>query len=172
LKNNLSKTYATTAIIAIALASMLVLSPTLASAQKGNPHWVGQARATANSDHSITVTGKIAGLASGSSTTVTLQASSVQVTVQCNNPGGNPPPPKVVSSGAQVTQGTFSADKNGNVQVALTLGPPTVTAEQAQCTNGNNAGWTVQIISVTYSGLTLTSNLAGSTTVRPDPITA
>jgi hypothetical protein len=152
------------------LATMLILAPSIAMAQQGNAHFVGSGKATANPDHSVTVTFKIAGLAAGSFTSVTLAASDVTANVQCVNPGGNNPPPKQTDVGALTTTGSFGpAPKNGNLIGQITLGPPTISAEQADCPNPN---WTVTINSVTYTGLSLSSPTAGTGTVTPSTIIA
>jgi hypothetical protein len=172
--NNLSKTY-TTAIIALALASLIMLAPSIAMAQKGpgSPHFVGTAKATPNPDHSVSITWKIAGLSAGSFVDVRASASTVEATVQCKNPGGNDPPAKKVTIPGLTATGTFGpAPKNGNLVDTIILGPPTVTVDDAKCTNGNQQGWTVNLISVTYTGLSLTSPTAGTGQVSPSSITA
>lgn len=168
-------TYATS-VSGMFLATVLLLAPSLAMAQNGSPHFVGSAKATANPDHSVTVAFKIAGLAAGSITSVTLTAGSVEVKTQCVNPGGNPPPPKTTTFGTTSTTGNFGpAPKNGNIAGQITLPAPTVTPDQAGCPPnrpGQTSNWTVQVISVTYKGLTISSPTAGTGTVTPSTITA
>jgi hypothetical protein len=112
MKNNLSKTYATTAIIAIALVSMLMLVPTdaLAANPKSSPSNPITCSAspsqfgTGVSSRTLTCTGKISGLGNVDQAVAQLQA---QVQADCTNPGskGQKPPGHItVVSEPQVFQ--------------------------------------------------------------------
>jgi hypothetical protein len=140
----------------------LILAPFLGAVQAakptgegGNPHFVGRTALTANPNDSITATFKIAGLQAGQTVQATLAASSVSVTGQCVNPGGNSPPPKTFSVGGLSETATLGpVPKNGNLQGSVTLGPPSQEqiVEAADCPNPN---WSVAVSSIVYSGVTL-----------------
>jgi hypothetical protein len=131
MKNNLSKTYTTAAIIAIALAMfMLVPTNTLAASPKSNPSNPITCSATPTqfgsgvSSRTLTCSGKISGLGNVEQVTAQIKA---DVTIACSTSGnGNNPPGHV-----QVTSPpkTFTV-RNGAIDFTAS-----VTAS-ANCPNG------------------------------------
>ena len=156
-----------TAVVGIFLATMLILAPSFAMAQQANL-LSGPQRALSNPDHSVTIRGKVGGVGGVHDTIVTIiaRAASVTALVQCVNPGGNLFPPEEVQIGAIEHSKDFIKKPHGEkLNYAITLGPP--TAEEIQCSHGNNAGWSTQLDSVIYNGLTVS---AMSNNIQDGPI--
>lgn len=151
----------------------------MTTAPEGDFRYVGQQRVTGNPDHSITISGKLAIRHQGSIATITAKADSVTAEVQCLNPGGNPFTSKVAQIGTMEQSDDFTKNKQGSktLSYVLKLGPPlTPSAEEVQCTNGNNAGWNTQLVSVTYSVISVRATSEqgadGPEPTSPDSITA
>ena len=165
-----------TVVTRIFLAAVVVLAPS--SAMAAPLHFVGQQRVTGNPDHGITISGEVAIRQYGSIMTITARADSVTAEVQCVNPGGNQFTTKVAQLGVIEQSDDFTKDKRGKLaDYVLKLGPPpTPSAGEVQCTNGNNAGWNTQLVSVTYSVISVreTSEYGedGPEPTSPDSITA
>jgi hypothetical protein len=173
-----------TVVTGIFLAAVVVLAPSSAMAQvltatpEGDVRFVGQQRVKGNPDHSIKIGGNVAGVHQGSTVTITAKVDSITAEVQCVNPGGNPFTTKVAQMGTMEQSDDFTKNKQGKLlNYVLKLGPPsTPSAEEVQCTNGNNAGWNTQLVSVTYSVISVweTSEFGadGPEPTSPDSITA
>ncbi|MDQ3902452.1 MAG: hypothetical protein M3247_02185 [Thermoproteota archaeon] len=141
-------TTTTTAAIASAL---LLMAPILASA--ASPHFIGTPSYTKSSSGALTVKFKAAGLAN-LPTGAFLTASEVTAELQCVNPGGNNPPPKTAIFGPETGPTTNLPVRNGQITGSATLSPPSQQQLQnaADCPNPN---WTVKLVSITYSDVTL-----------------
>jgi hypothetical protein len=149
-----------TATIASAL---LLMAPVLAIAD--NPHFIGTPKLTKNSDGSISVTFKAAGLGTGQYD-VFLTADEVTMVLTCVNPSGkNEPPGQNPPPDLNVVGPTKTVDaRNGQ----LTVGPPgvilpapeTPTPEEAGCKS--SPGWTVKVLSITFEGVVLHVQPIGS----------
>jgi hypothetical protein len=148
---------ANTVTVAISLSAILLVTPTIAMAQ--NPHFV-QASARPSGGHTVVVGFKIAGLDDNQLITVMIDAQSDAANGQCVTRGSGEPEPKTVT-GLDITpvSGTFSSGKNGQITGSLTLRPPTISGEDAGCSNPN---WSFQIDSITYSGVTISGTGAGT----------
>jgi hypothetical protein len=162
MKNNL-KTYTTTAIIAVALASMLMLVPsnTLAAKQTtSGVHFQGPApRLTLNGDTATSTPFTLAGLGQGSGTaTLTVTGT---FDVQCRNPGGNIAPGQDTS--ATGTSGSFGfTSQNGKASIpslTATLDPSTANTANS-CPNSS---WTPIVGEGAVTSATLTVAFNGQT---------
>jgi hypothetical protein len=143
MKNNLSKRYTTTAIIAIALASMLMLIPTNVYAPNPKSSPANPITCSASpgpgegvSSRTLTCTGKISGLGNVDQVVAQLQA---QVQADCTNPGskGQKPPGHItVVSEPQVFQVRNGAiDPFTATATASANCPPSHTPSVGQFTN-------------------------------------
>jgi hypothetical protein len=120
---------------------------------------------TKNSDGSISVTFKAAGLGTGQYD-VFLTADEVTMVLTCVNPSGkNEPPGHNPPPDLNVVGPTKTVDaRNGQ----LTVGPPgvilpapeTPTPEEAGCKS--SPGWTVKVLSITFEGVVLHVQPIGS----------
>ncbi|WP_430298482.1 hypothetical protein [Sinomonas sp. B1-1] len=152
-----------------ALSAALLLSTTPASAAVGNAHFVNGGTDAAASGSSLVVHFKEAGLASGSTEYITTTADA-SVTYECVNGGSHNPS----ASNKTTTQTTvtappqpFTADKNGNVTGTQTLSVPTAQSLGFSCPKGQ----TMTLVSVAYTGVTLTDTTSGATTAFTGPYT-
>jgi hypothetical protein len=133
-------------IIVITVMSLLALTASLAVAR--SPQILGQHTRVSASADSFTITGKAAGLAGGHEYRVEASGT-ISGQAQCQNPGGNNPPPKGFTINVTAS-GVFTAAKNGNL--IFSISQATGAASAADCPNPN---WTYL---VSYSG-TLTLRL-------------
>ena len=132
-------------------SALLLMAPILAAA--ASPHFIGTPKIIKNSDFSLTASFQAAGLANVV-TGAFLTASQVSADLQCVNPGGNNPPPKTATFGPATGPTTNIAPRNGQITATANLPPPTQQQleDAADCPNPN---WTVDTLSVTYTGVTL-----------------
>lgn len=103
----------------VALAVVAIAVP---AAFAGSPHFIRNATSSSISGSSLVCKFKEAGLAAGSTETITCSANE-QVTYECVNGGGKNPSAanKTTFNSSVQGSGDFSADKNGNVVGTLTL---------------------------------------------------
>lgn len=174
MKNNISKTYAITAIIAIAIFSMLLLVPTNAFAAKqttSGVHFQPQgARPTVQlSGNTATSTPfTLAGLGQGTGTATLTVTGFFDVT--CSNPGQNEDVPGQRTS-ATGTSGDFGFTANGGKAdirgLSATLDPDTVTFGPKTCPNQK---WTPSVVgSGTVTSATLIVRFNGQTILTCTP---
>jgi len=136
----------------LAGTALLILVITAAPvAFAASPHFIGRPTITKNSNFSLTVGFKAAGLANVV-TGAFLTSSGGTAVLQCVNPGGNNPPPKQVSFGPLQGQATFIVPNNGQITATVTIGPPPLPSASQICPNPN---WSVQILSLTYDNVVL-----------------
>jgi hypothetical protein len=126
--------------ITIALVALLALMTTTVAAR--NAQILSQHTRVTTSAESFTVSGKAAGLAGGHEYTLKLEGT-ISGSAQCQNPGGNNPPPKGFVLNVDAEE-SFTAAKNGNLNWSVTQ--ETGAGEAADCPNPN---WTFL---VSYSG--------------------
>lgn len=149
------------------VATPLLLSAVSTSAQAaGNGHFIKSATSASMSGASVTVRFKEAGLAAGSTETISVRATAA-TTYECVNGGGkNPAASNKHTYSTGVTQsGTFTADKNGNLVGSLTLSPPSAASLGFSCPRGQ----TVTFVSVSYSQLTLVDSTSGASLTFSGP---
>jgi hypothetical protein len=126
------------------IAAMLVVGLTAQASLAASPHFV---KASASRQgNSLVVSFKEAGL--GNNQTVTIQASAdFTRTDSCVNKGGKVPsdPKKTVTQGTTSKSGSFTSDKNGNINGSLTL----TTSTTLQCPPGQRA----TLLSLSFSNV-------------------
>src|SRR5215471_10533644 len=125
---------------------VLGASPALAV----SPHFIS-ASATANSDGTLTVNFKEAGLGTNQLISYTAAANGTATPSAQNKTTVNGPVSKT---------GSFSSGKNGNVTASLTIQPP---PSNISCPKGQ----TLQLASATYTDVSITDN---TTPVGPEAI--
>ena len=153
-----------TAVLAIALASILAIAPsvTMAAAQKtgGNPHYVGPAPECQLNGNTAECSGfSLAGLGANERITVTLEVEGT-CEVTCTNPAGNIAPGQDTETSGTTTQ-TVTCDKNGRCNVGpttATLDEPTTADLSKACPNRK---WTPTVEECTATGATLTIQARG-----------
>jgi len=150
------------ALLSFAFASFLIASPVAAD----SPHFT-RAAGTVNSDGSLTVSFKEAGLGSNQNVNFTLTADA-SVTYVCVNKGGSNPSAsnKTTVAGPVSSSGTFSSGKNGQITASLTVSPPALPTAFS-CPKGQ----TLKIASVSYTNVVLTDTTNNVTANLPDSIT-
>jgi hypothetical protein len=120
------------------------------SAFADSPHFI-RATGNLNSDGTLTVSFKEAGLGTNQLITYTATADATAVYVCVNRGGGNPSASnKTTVSGPVSATGTFSSGKNGQVTASLTLSPP--SAGDFSCPPGQS----LAVASVSYTNVTIT----------------
>jgi len=127
---------------------LLVIGITL-PAQAVSPHFI-TAKASLNSDGTVTATFKEAGLGTNQNINYALTADSTATYVCVNHGGSNPSAQnKTTVAGPVSATGTFSSGKNGNIVASLTVSPP---PSNISCPPGQS----LQLAQVSYTGVTLT----------------
>ena len=128
------------------LAAFVMAAP---AALAVSPHFIN-ASGTLNSNGSLTVSFKEAGLGTNQLINYALTADATATYVCVNKGGANPSAQnKTTVSGPVIATGTFSSGKNGNVTASLTVNPP---PSDISCPPGQS----LQLASVSYSNVTLT----------------
>jgi hypothetical protein len=128
------------------LAAFVMAAP---AALAVSPHFIN-ASGTLNSNGSLTVNFKEAGLGTNQLISYALTADATATYVCVNNGGANPSAQnKTTVSGPVIATGTFSSGKNGNVTASLTVSPP---PSDISCPRGQS----LRLASVSYSNVTLT----------------
>jgi hypothetical protein len=121
-----------------------------------SPHFIN-ASAAVNSDGSLAVNFKEAGLGTNELISYTAAAQGTATWVCVNKGGANPSAQnKTTVNGPVSATGSFSSGKNGNVTASLTIQPP---PSDITCPNGQK----LQLASATYTGVSITD-----TTTRPN----
>ena len=121
-----------------------------------SPHFVSAA-GTLNSNGTLTVNFKEAGLGTNQLINYTLSANASATYVCVNKGGANPSASnKTNVAGPVSASGTFNSGKNGNVTASLTVSPPPANLN---CPGGQ----TQQVASVSYTGVTLADTTNGIT---------
>jgi hypothetical protein len=114
-----------------------------------SPHFT-RASGTLNSDGSLTVAFKEAGLGTNQNIDYVLSADGTATYVCVNRGGSNPSAQnKTTVNGPVSASGTFSSGKNGQVSASLTVSPP---PSDISCPPGQS----LQLASVSYTNVTLT----------------
>lgn len=147
--------------LGLASAPALLVVAALPAHASGSAHFIKSATSASQSGANVTVSFKEAGLASGSTETVTVSATAA-TTYECVNGGGkNPSASNKHTFNTSVSKsGVFSADKNGNVNGSETLSPPSAKSLGFSCPSGQ----TVTFVSVSYSNLKVVDSTSGAST--------
>lgn len=154
-----------TTVLAVATAGLFMTAGAATAATgTGNPHFIKSATSASLSGASLTVTFKEAGLSSGSTETVVVQATATTAYACVNGGDKNPTAANKRSFTRTVSKsGTFTADRNGNIVGSLTLTPPTASSLGFTCPPGQ----TVTFISVEYSNLSVNDTTSGARLALP-----
>jgi hypothetical protein len=121
-----------------------------------SPHFIKTSASGVNSDGSLTVSWKEAGLGNNQNITYLLHADASAV-YACINHGGNHPQAsnKETVSGPVSATGTFNSGQNGNITGSLTVNPPSPGSFSCP---GNQK---LVLASVSYTDVTLTDQTNG-----------
>src|SRR6266571_1057747 len=101
-------------ILGTLLLSLLAMASLTAPALAASPHFIGTPTITKNANGSLTASFKAAGLGN-LATDVFLSSTGGTAVLQCLNPGGNDPPPKLVSFGPLESHVVTVDPRNGQV---------------------------------------------------------
>ena len=128
----------------LAMLSVVAAAPALAV----SPHFISASGAL-NTNGSLTVNFKEAGLGTNQNINYTLSGDATATYVCVNKGGSNPSAQnKTTVAGPVSASGTVNSGKNGNVTSSLTVSPP---PSDISCPKGQ----TLQLAEVTYTNLVL-----------------
>jgi hypothetical protein len=146
-------------LIIAGLTTMVIGVGSAAAQPNGSPHFIKNATTAALSGADLAVNFKEAGLPSGQTETITVTATVTENWFCVNNGSAHPQASnKRTSTSTASASGQFTADINGNVTGTLTI-----TAPAAPSDFSCPAGQTLELGSVTYSGITITDSTSGAT---------
>jgi len=147
-------------LVTVALTAGLALVATPAFAA-GSAHFIKNATSASLSGSSLVVTFKEAGLAAGSTETITVTANTT-VTYECVNGGSKNPSAsnKTTTQKPVSATGNFPVDQNGNLVGSLTVAVPTADSLGFSCPPGQ----TTTLVSVSYTDVVITDITSGATT--------
>jgi hypothetical protein len=145
----------------LALAGFLAIAAlAVPAALAVSPHFIS-ASATVNTDGSLTVKFKEAGLGTNQLINYTASAQGTATWVCVNKGGANPSAQnKTTVNGPVSASGAFDSGKNGNVTGSLTLQPP---PSDITCPNGQK----LELASASYTGVSITDTTNGITEPIP-----
>jgi hypothetical protein len=158
----------------IAILCALVAGGVFAAVAVAAPHFKkGGTPTCRDTGNELVCTGTLAGLGNGD-LVIDLQANAV-ASFECENRGGNRAPGQnkipFSAEGSQTIQDTEFKNGNASFNVAAPEDPPTPTAEEAGCPNGN---WrAVRTSDIAFSDIRLTITQGGTllfTCTRPGPV--
>jgi hypothetical protein len=153
--------------LSILICTMLALTSFMAiNARADSPHFLRCSAAGVNSDGSLDVCFKIAGLGANQSLTVTASATADAV-YGCLNHGQNCPNAanKVEVKADVSASGTFTSGKNGQITGCLNIDPPPT---ELTCPNGQR----LVLVSISYTPVSVSAPGAGDCTPSPGSFAA
>ena|SRR5947209_10982344 len=158
-----------TVALAASMGAAVVTAASTGFAATGSAHFIKNATSASLSGTSLVVSFKEAGLSSGSVETIKVGAMAT-TTYECVNGGGkNPSASNKTTTRTQVSaQGTFTADKNGNIVGSESKAPPTAAELGFSCPSGQ----TVTFVSVSYSNVVLGDLTSGASISLPGTFNA
>jgi hypothetical protein len=137
-----------------------VIMATAPAALAVSPHFIS-ASATVNTDGSLKVNFKEAGLGTNQLINYTASADGTATWVCVNNGGANPSAQnKTTVNGPVSATGAFDSGKNGNVTAFLTIQPP---PSNISCPKGQK----LQLASASYTNVSITDDTNGITEPIP-----
>jgi hypothetical protein len=151
-------------LLTLTMIALLSFMSTTVRAQ--SPHFLSCGASGVNSDGSLNVSFKIAGLGSNQAITVTASADA-NATYACRNNGQQCPNAnnKVDVSGKVSASGTFTSGKNGSIRGALFVEPPSTTLT---CSNGQK----LVLVSVSYTNVAVSAPGASDCDTSPGSFSA
>ncbi len=148
-----------------AVLGMLLAATLVPSVFADSPHFL-YANSSITNTYALTVSFKEVGLGTGTtSVTITVTVQNATALFQCWNNGGNHPKAgnkETINTSLQAS-GNFPV-RNGQTTASLTVGPP--GPGDFSCPNGQ----TLYLMSVTYSGISVSDQFGNSLGATPDPI--
>jgi hypothetical protein len=136
-------------ILATVVMSLALVGLLSGAAVAQNEHFV-RASGSLNSNGSLTVNFKEAGLGANQNIDYALTADATATYVCVNRGGANPSAQnKTTVAGPVIATGTFNSGKNGQVTASLTVSPP---PSDISCPPGQS----LQLASVSYTNVVLT----------------
>ena len=153
--------------LSILIFTMIALSGFMATTVRADsPHFLSCGASGVNSDGTLNVSFRIAGLGDNQSLTVTASADA-NATYGCLNRGQQCPNAanKVSVSGRVTAQGTFTSGKNGSIRGSLTVDPPPTTLN---CPGGQR----LVLVSVSYTNVSVSAPGAGDCNTSPGTFAA
>jgi hypothetical protein len=152
--------------LSILTCTMIALGFMATTVRAQNPHFLRCGASGVNSDGSLNVSFRIAGLGANQSLTVTASADGSAV-YACLNHGQKCPNAanKSTVTGTVTAQGTFTSGKNGSVRGSLTVNPPVSTLT---CPGGQK----LVLVSVDYTNVSLSAPPAGTCDTSPGTFSA
>ncbi len=150
-------------LLAITALGGLALPTTV---RADNLHFLKCGASGVNSDGTLNVSFKIAGLGSNQSITITASADAI-ATYGCQNNGQQCPNAanKVDVSGTVTAQGTFTSGKNGSIRGSLTVDPPD---SSLRCPGGQK----LVLVKVSYTNVSVSAPGAGDCNTSPGTFAA
>jgi hypothetical protein len=147
--------------IVMATAALVVMLAMAAPALAQSPHFI-RASGNLNSDGSLTVSFKEAGLGTNQLINYALTADATATYVCVNRGGANPSAQnKTTVAGPVIATGSFSSGKNGQVTASLTVSPP---PSDISCPPGQS----LQLAQVSYTNVVLTDTTNNVSITLPD----
>jgi hypothetical protein len=148
--------------LSILTCTMIALGFMATTVRAQNPHFLSCGASDVNSDGSLNVDFRIAGLGSNQTITVTASADGSAV-YGCLNKGQNCPNAanKSTSTGTVTASGQFTSGKNGSVRGTLTVDPPANSS--LTCPGGQK----LVLVSVDFTNVTVSAPGAGNCDPSP-----
>jgi hypothetical protein len=148
--------------LSILTCTMIALGFMATTVRAQNPHFLRCGASGVNSDGSLNVSFRIAGLGANQSLTVTASADGSAV-YACLNHGQKCPNAanKSTVTGTVTAQGTFTSGKNGSVRGSLEIDPPSNAS--LTCPNGQR----LVLVSVDFTNVSVSAPGAGDCDTSP-----
>jgi hypothetical protein len=148
--------------LSILTCTMIALGFMATTVRAQNPHFLRCGASGVNSDGSLNVSFRIAGLGANQSLTVTASADGSAV-YACLNHGQKCPNAanKSTVTGTVTAQGIFTSGKNGSIRGSLTIDPP------ANATLTCPGGQKLVLVSVDFTNVSVSAPGAGDCDTSP-----
>jgi hypothetical protein len=148
--------------LSILTCTMIALGFMATTVRAQNPHFLRCGASGVNSDGSLNVSFRIAGLGANQSLTVTASADGSAV-YACLNHGQKCPNAanKSTVTGTVTAQGTFTSGKNGSIRGSLEIDPPSNAS--LTCPNGQR----LVLVSVDFTNVSVSAPGAGDCDTSP-----
>ena len=148
--------------LSILTCTMIALGFMATTVRAQNPHFLSCGASGVNSDGSLNVDFRIAGLGSNQTITVTASADGTAV-YACLNHGEKCPSAanKSTATGTVTASGQFTSGKNGSVRGTLTVDPPANAS--LTCPKGQS----LVLVSVDFTNVTVSAPGAGDCIPSP-----
>jgi hypothetical protein len=150
----------------LSIITLTVIALSAITAWAVSPHFINCSASGVNSDGTLNVCFKIAGLGDNQTLTVTASATATAVYGCLNNGQQCPNAANKQEVHANVSaSGNFTSGKNGQITACLTVDPPPTTLT---CPNGQD----LVLVSVSYTNVSVSAPGAGSCQTSPGTFAA